>query len=258
MSQVLEHVFLANGVSPVDSGGVRALDEAATIEVLEFYKAIAEASPPGDLYWDQSRTLYFSGNAAMIIWSPFILDELAGLRDSAPPTINDDPTSSDLAAATGIVTNFAGPSNPDGAAWGDVRYFGITSDASTDAAMEFVQYSMSDGYGATLAIAPEGKFPVRRGTADNPTEYADLWATLDVGVDRKAPLGDLYEASMIEEIVGGLDVAQRWGVAEGQLSAASAIINSQVINRFVREYIDGERDAAATVSELNAAIAAVQ
>ena len=90
------------------------------------------------------------------------------------------PTSRDLAAATGIVTNFSGPSNPGGAAWGDVRYFGITSDASTDAAMEFVEYSMSDGYGATLAIAPEGKFPVRRGTSDNPTEFADLWATLDV------------------------------------------------------------------------------
>lgn len=258
MSQVLEHVFLANGVSPVGPNGVQELDEAATIEVLDFYKAIAEASPAGDLYWDQSRSLYFSGDAAMIIWSPFILDELAGLRDSAPPTINDDPTSNDLAAATGIVTNFSGPSNPDGAAWGDVRYFGITSDASTDAAMEFVEYSLSDGYGATLAIAPEGKFPVRRGTADNPTKYADLWATLDVGVDRKAPLGDLYEASMIEEIVGGLDVAQRWGVADDQLSAASAIINSQVINRLVREYIDGKRDAAATVAELNAAIAAVQ
>ena len=255
MSQVLEHVFLANGVSPVGPDGVQALDEAATVEVLEFYKAIAEASPPGDLYWDQSRTLYFSGNAAMIIWSPFILDELAGLRDSAPPTINDDPTSSDLAAATGVVTNFSGPSNPDGAAWGDVRYFGITSDASTDAAMEFVQYSMSEGYASTLAIAPEGKFPVRRGTAENPTEYADVWATLDVGVDRKAPLGDLYDAAMIEEIVGGLDVAQRWGVADGQLAAASTIINSQVINRLVREYIDGERDAAATVAAMNDAIA---
>ena len=135
MSQVLEHVFLANGVSPVGPDGFSPLDEAATIEVLEFYKAIAEASPPGDLYWDQSRTLYFSGNAAMIIWSPFILDELAGLRDSAPPTINDDPTSPELASKTGIVTNFAGPSNPDGAAWGDVRYFGITADAATDAAM---------------------------------------------------------------------------------------------------------------------------
>ncbi|MEO0668184.1 MAG: extracellular solute-binding protein [Pseudomonadota bacterium] len=257
MSQVLEHVFLANGVSPVGSGGIQPLDEAATIEVLEFYKAIAEASPPGDLYWDQSRTLYFSGNAAMIIWSPFILDELAGLRDSAPPTINDDPMSRDLAAATGVVTNFSGPSNPDGAAWGDVRYFGITSDASTDAAMEFVAYSMGDGYGQTLSIAPEGKFPVRRGTADDPTKFADLWATLDVGVDRKAPLGELYEASMIKEIVDGLDVAQRWGVSDGQLSAASKIINSQVINRFVREYIDGERDAAATVAAMNDAIAAV-
>lgn len=258
MSQVLEHVFLANGVSPVGPDGIQALEEAATIEVLDFYKAIAEASPPGDLYWDQSRSLYFSGNAAMIIWSPFILDELAGLRDSAPPTINDDPTSSDLAAATGIVTNFSGPSNPDGAAWGDVRYFGITSDASTDAAMEFVEYSMSEGYGSTLAIAPEGKFPVRRGTADAPTEFAELWATLDVGVDRRAPLGELYDQAMIDEIVGGLDVAQRWGVADGQLSAASAIINSQVINRYVREYIDGERDAAATVAALNEAIAAVE
>lgn len=258
MSQVLEHVFLANGVSPVGPDGIQPLDEAATIEVLEFYRAIAEASPAGDLYWDQSRSLYFSGNAAMIIWSPFILDELAGLRDSAPPTINDDPTSSDLAAATGVVTTFAGPSNPDGAAWGDVRYFGITSDASTDAAMEFVQYSMSEGYASTLAIAPEGKFPVRRGTAENPTEFSDVWATLDVGVDRRAPLGDLYEASMIDEIVSGLDVAQRWGVAEGQLAVASAIINSQVINRLVREYIDGERDAAATVAALNGAIAAIQ
>ncbi len=258
MSQVLEHVFLANGVSPVGPDGIQELDETATIEVLEFYKAIAEASPPGDLYWDQSRSLYFSGNAAMIIWSPFILDELAGLRDSAPPTINDDPTSSDLAAATGIVTNFSGPSNPDGAAWGDIRYFGITSDASTDAAMEFVEYSMNEGYGQTLAIAPEGKFPVRRGTADNPTQFADLWATLDVGVDRKAPLGDLYEADMIAEIVGGLDVAQRWGVADGLLATASKIINSQVINRFVREFIDGERDAAATVAAMNEAIAGVE
>lgn len=257
MSQVLEHVFLANGVSPVNDGGFSALDEAKTTEVLEFYKAIVEASPPGELYWKQSRELYFSGNAAMIIWSPFILDELAGLRDSAPPTINDDPTTRELAAKTGIVTNFSGPSNPGGAAWGDVRYFGITSDASTDAAMDFVKFSMDQGYGQTLGIAPEGKFPVRKGTADAPSKFQDLWATLPVGVDRKAPLGELYPAEMIEEIVGGLNVAQRWGVKEGQLSLASKIINSQVINRLVREYVDGTRDAAATVALMNEELASV-
>ena len=251
MSQVLEHVFLANGVSPVGKDGFQPLDEARTTEVLEFYKAIAEASPPGDLYWDQSRTLYFSGNAAMIIWSPFILDELAGLRDSAPPTITDDPTSSELASKTGIVTNFAGPSNPDGAAWGDIRYFGITTDADTDAAMDFVKFSMDEGYGSTLSIAPEGKFPVRAGTADEPNKFKELWSTLPVGVDRKAPLGDLYDAAMIDEIVGGLDVAQRWGVAEGQLSLASKMINSQAINRIVRQYIDGDIDAAGAVAAMN-------
>ena len=257
MSQVLEHVFLANGVSPVGADGFAPLDEARTIEVLDFYKAIAKASPPGELYWKQSRELYFAGKAAMIIWSPFILDELAGLRDSAPPTINDDPTSSELASKTGIVTNFAGPSNPDGAAWGDIRYFGITSDASTDAAMDFVRFSMDEGYTQTLSIAPEGKFPVRRGTADNPMAFTEAWSMLPVGVDRKAPLGDLYAKEMIDEIVGGLDVAQRWGVAEGQLALASKIINSQIINRLVREYVDGEREAAATVAALNEELAKV-
>ena len=81
MSQVLEHVFLANGVSPVNANGFSSLEEKATTEVLEFYKKIAKASPEGDLFWQQSREIYFAGKAAMIIWSPFILDELAGLRD---------------------------------------------------------------------------------------------------------------------------------------------------------------------------------
>ena len=258
MSQVLEHVFLANGVSPVNADGFAPFDEAATTEVLEFYKSIAKASPPGELFWQQSRELYFAGQAAMIIWSPFILDELAGLRDSAPPTINDDPTSSELASKTGIVTTFSGPSNPDGAAWGDVRYFGITSDADTDAAMEFVKFSMDDGYTQTLSIAPEGKFPVRRGTADEPEKFSKAWSALPVGVDRKAPLGDLYAQEMIDEIVGGLDVAQRWGVAEGQLSLASKMINSQVINRVVRQFIDDEIDAAAAVAAMNDQLAEIQ
>ena len=251
MSQVLEHVFLANGVSPVSKDGFKPLDEKATTEVLDFYKAIAKASPPGELYWKQSRELYFAGKAAMIIWSPFILDELAGLRDSAPPTINDDPTSKELASKTGIVTSFSGPSNPGGAAWADVRYFGVTSDANTDPAMEFVKFSLDEGYTSTLSIAPEGKFPVRRGDAGDSEKFVKAWSMLPVGVDRKAPLSDLYAAETISMIVGGLETGARWGVAEGQLSLASKIINSQVINRLVREYIDGERDAAATVKALN-------
>lgn len=257
MSQVLEHVFLANGVSPVDGDGFSELDAKATKEVLEFYKGIAKASPPGELYWKQSRELYFAGKAAMIIWSPFILDELAGLRDSAPPTINDDPTSSALAAKTDVVTAFSGPSNPDGAAWADIRYFGVTADANTDVAKDFVSYSMNEGYTATLAIAPEGKFPVRRGTADDAEKFVMAWSKLPVGVDRKAPLSDLYPAETVNRIVAGLESANRWGVKEGQLALASKIINSQIINRVVREFIDGEIDGDAAVAKLNKELAGV-
>ena len=255
MSQMLEHILLANGISPVDGSGFKPLDEARTIEALEFYKAIAEASPPGELYWQQTRDVYFQGSAAMTIWSPFILDELAGLRDSNPPLLDGDPQSRALAAATGIVTNFAGPSNPDGAAWADARYLGITADADIDEAQQFVQYAMDEGYLQTLAIAPEGKFPVRRGNADDPKAFIQGWSQLDVGVDRKAPLGELYEASMIDEIVAGLDVGQRWGVAEGQLALASKMNNSRSINRVFRAYFDGEMDAAEAVAALNEELA---
>jgi multiple sugar transport system substrate-binding protein len=258
MSQVLEHVVLANGATPVSADGITGFDEARLIEALEFYKALALASPPGELYWQQSRELYFAGKAAMIIWSPFILDELAGLRNDAPPTINDDPTSTELAERTGVVTTLAGPSNPDGAAWADIRYLGVTTDANTDAAMAFVEFSMSDGYAETLAIAPEGKFPVRRGDGDDPKRFLEVWETLPVGVDRKAPLVELYPAETIAAITAGLDTAQRWGVAEGQLAAASKVINSQIVNRVTRRFIDGEIDAAAAAALINEELARIQ
>ena len=258
MSQVLEHVFLANGVSPVGKDGFKALEVGPTTEVLNFYKTLAEASPPGELYWKQSREVYLDGRAAMIIWSPSILDELGGLRDSAPVTIGDDPTTKELANKTGIITTFAGPSNPDGAAWGDVRYFGITSDAETDVAKEFVKFSMDKGYMQTLSIAPEGKFPVRSGSKDDKNKFTTAWSMLPVGVDRKAPLSDIYAPEIIADIVDGLKVAKRWGVEEGQLSLASKMINGQAINRIVRKFIDGEVDAAGAIAEMNEELAKVK
>ena len=124
-------------------------------------------------------------------------------------------------------------------------------------AAEFVTYSMKDGYTATLSIAPEGKFPVRRGEVTDTARYINAWSKLPVGVDRKAPLSDLYDAGTIRRIVSGLETADRWGVAEGQLSLASKMINSQVINRIVRQYIDDEIGASDAVAKLNAELGAI-
>ena len=51
--------------------------------------------------------------------------------------------------------------------------------------------------------------------------------------------------------MSGLETADRWGVKEGQLSLASKIINSQIINRIVREYIDDQIDVKKAVTKLN-------
>ena len=221
MMQLIEHISLAAGYSPVNDDGSINEDTDALKEVLGFYKTIADASPEGELFWKQSREQYLDGKAAMIIWSPSLLDELGGLRDSAPVTYASDTTSKELAEKTGFVTVFAGPGNDAGAAYADVRYLGITADANTDVASEFVQYVVSEGYGDWLSQAPEGKFPVRRGDAAGDTKYEELWATLPVGVDRKAPLGDIYPKSVIDDIVAGLSVGDRWGVDSGNLATAS-------------------------------------
>ncbi|MDA7598517.1 ABC transporter substrate-binding protein [Alphaproteobacteria bacterium] len=250
MMQLIEHISLAAGYNPVNADGSINEDITNLKTVLSFYKTIADASPEGDLYWKQSREMYLGGKAAMIIWSPSLLDELGGLRDSAPVTINDDPTSKALAKDTGFVTVFAGPGNAAGAAYADVRYLGITADANANVAGEFIKFALSSGYGDWLGMAPEGKFPVRKGNWGGDKSYEKLWASLDVGVDRKEPLANIYPKNVIDDIVAGLSVGDRWGVEDGQLATASKIVNARVMSQVIRKYIDGEvslDDAAAEI-----------
>ena len=245
MMQLIEHISLAAGYSPVNADGSVNEDTSKLKKVLEFYKAIADASPAGDLYWKQTRELYLGGQAAMIIWSPSLLDELGGLRDSAPVTINDDPTTKELAQNTGFVTVFSGGDNADGAAWADVRYLAITAEANTEVASEFIEFVLSDSYGDWLGMAPENKFPVRTGSTAGSTEYEALWASLPTGVDRKEPLSNIYPEAVISDIVAGMFVADRWGAADGQLEMASKMVNARVMSQVIRKYIDGEIDVDA-------------
>ena len=258
MMQVFEHIALANGVDVVDDGGMVMLDTDAMRETLEFYKALGEASPPGNLFWQQSRELYFAGKAAMIVWSPFIMDELAGLRDSVPVSALDDPTGDQLAKGTGFITRLAGPSNPGGSGWTDVRYFGITVDADVDAASQFVEYSMNEAYLDTLAIAPEGKFPVRRGRSSGSDQFVEGWSQLEVGVDRKAPLSRFYPPDVINALVEGLETGSRWGFEKGYGTITARLYDTRVIAEIVRQYMDNEitiDDALARIQSETEALA---
>lgn len=190
----------------------------------------------------------------MIVWSPFIMDELAGLRDSAPVTFNDDPTSKDLASRTDFLTRIAGPSNPNGAGWTDVRYFNITIDADVSEAQQFVEFSLDEGYVQTLAIAPEGKFPTRYGDATDPQRFIKEWSNLAVGVDRKEKLSNLYSAEVIANIVEGLETGARWGFPTGNGDITAKLYETRSFSELVRKNIDGELTAAEVAAEMQAEV----
>ncbi len=256
--QVFEHIALANGVRLVDEAGNVTLDTPEMVDTLKFYKKLAEASPPGNLYWKQSRELYLAGRAGQIIWSPFILDELAGLRDSAPVTAFKDPTTDELAKRTGFVARLIGPNNPKGASYAQISYLGITADADVEAAKRFVKFLLTDAYLDWLSMAPEGKFPVRRGTAADPEYFVKGWSKLEIGVDRKRPLGEIYPPEVVKKILAGLEVADRWGFARGQGALVAKLYGEKTIPKIVRRYLDGELTAEEAAAEMQRAVEALK
>ena len=117
---------------------------------------------------------------------------------------------------------------------------------------------MNEGYIDTLAIAPEGKFPVRRGTRGDADRFIQGWSELEVGVDRKMPLGDIYPENVIEALVEGLETGSRWGFDKGYGSLTSQLYETRVIAEIVREYIDGDISVDAALSEIQSEVESLQ
>ena len=176
----------------------------------------------------------------MLIWSSFILDEMAGLRNDALPTCpecKNDPAF--LAKNSGVVTSIQGPSGSEPATFGEITSWTITADAATDPAKQFVEYMMTDGYEPWIAIAPEGKIPVRTGDTPGSTEYSDAWADMKVGVDTKAPLSEFYSPEVIDALTAGADTLQRWAIPQGQGDLLGAIQGEQPVANAVNEVSNG-------------------
>jgi multiple sugar transport system substrate-binding protein len=241
---------VANGCQLVDSGGKITLNSPQCQETFNFYaNLIKKTSVPGNQDADTTRATYFAGNAAMVIWSSFLLDELAGLRKDALPTCpqcKKDPQW--LAKNTGILTDLQGPSSPNPVAWGEVVSWNILKDANPKT-KDLVKYMMSDGYMDWLAIAPEGKIPARSGTSANPKEYADGWIKLSAGVDKKEPLAEIYPAEVLTTIASSAANFDRWGIPQGQGELAAAVAGQYVVPQALAKMLNSGASAADAANE---------
>ncbi|MET9107395.1 ABC transporter substrate-binding protein [Streptomyces zhihengii] len=223
-SQSFESVALANDCQLVDDQRQVALTSPQCQTAFRTYDALTRTyGAPGTQTVDSTRATYFAGQSSMVIWSSFLLDELAGLRkDALPscPACKNDPQH--LSDNSGIVTAMRGPDAKDAAQFGEITSWATTKTAETDASRQFIEYMMGAGYESWFGMAPEGKIPVRTGTTDQPGRYLNTWRHSDIGVDTRQPLDRVFPKELLDQLADGVSNMRRWGITQGEGSLVGA------------------------------------
>lgn len=243
--QTFEHIALGNDCEMVNTQGEITIASDKCVQAFDFYgDLIQNYSVAGGQNVDTVRASYFAGKSAMFIWSTFVLDEMAGLRNDAMPTCpqcKGNPAF--LAENTGIVPLIQGPDASSPAQFGEITSWSITATANAGPAKKFVEYMLSDGYVDWLSIAPEGRIPVRAGTPQEPQKYVEAWQTLPVGVDKEAPLNKFYSDKLLATLQRGVDQLTRWGITQGQGKLIGAQQGQLPIATAVSQVTSGSKTA---------------
>jgi multiple sugar transport system substrate-binding protein len=260
-AETFEHVALAEGCQMVDDAGEVTFDSPECVEALRWYGDLAKNySVAGAQDVDSTRATYFAGRAAMMFWSPFLLDGMAGLRADTKPSCKEcKKNPAFLAENSGLVGPLTGAAG-EPSQFGSVSTFNITVDAPTEDAQALVEFMMSDGYVRWLGLSPQGKYPVRAGDSEDPEKFTAAWAELESGVDKKAPLSEFYSEESIASLGEGVENFQRWGFAQGQGPLMGALGGEQPVANAVADVIGGKdpaeaaKEVQATAEELQAGL----
>lgn len=258
--QSFEFLALANGCQLVDNAGKATLTSPQCVETFQLYTdLITKSSVKGNQDVDSVRATYFSGKAAIALWSTFILDEMAGLRSDALPTCpecKDDPAF--LAKNSDFVTTLQGPSGTKPTAFGEITSWSITQGENPDGAKKFVTFMADEGYTEWLGFAPEGKFPTRKGTAAEPKKFLDAWGDLQAGVDKKAPLSKFYSPEVLAAMRDTPGVMDRWGLPQGQGKLLGATLGELPVPKAIGAAVNGEASPPEAAAQAQKAVEQIQ
>ncbi|MFI7386256.1 ABC transporter substrate-binding protein [Streptomyces sp. NPDC049813] len=259
-SQSFESLALADGCQMVDTAHEVALDSPKCRTAFDTYDKLArEYGAPGTQTVDSTRATYFAGRSSMMIWSSFLLDELAGLRKDALPSCKecgDDRRF--LSDHTGVVTALKGTDSDRAAQFGEVTSWVTTKTAETDASREFIEYMMGSGYESWFGMAPEGKIPVRRGTAQAPGKYLAAWRHSKLGVDDRKPLDEVYSPALLRQLADGVGNIRRWGIEQGEGALIGATNGDLPVPKAIGAMTGGQTSPADAAREAQDEVAALK
>lgn len=252
--QTFEALALGNNCELINDSGEIEIESPQCLETFKLYKALGENSPAGAQTVDSTRAAYFNGTASMTMWSTFLLDELAGLRDDALPSCPECAGDTEyLAKNTGVVVKVTGPQGSDeGGSYGEITSFAPVAEGNAEGAKQFIEYMMNEGYVDWLSMAPEGKFPMRTGTAEEADKFTNAWSEMETGVDRKAPLGDFFDAEVIETLTSMGEQVDRWALPQGRGDILGAFTTQLPLSKAVSEMTSGSRSPEEAAAEVAA------
>ncbi|MCG0283595.1 ABC transporter substrate-binding protein [Streptomyces sp. PSAA01] len=259
-SQSFENLALANDCRLVDGHHDVALASPPCRTAFHTYDQLARAyGPPGAQTVDSTRATYFADRSSMIIWSSFLLDELAGLRKDALPSCpqcKKDPRY--LAHNSGIVTAMKGPDATEAAQFGEITSWVTTKTAETAASREFIEYMMGSGYESWFGMAPEGKIPVRHGTAAEPNRYLAAWRHSPIGVDTRIPFDQVFPTRLLNQLADGVSNMRRWGITQGEGALVGATNGELPVPKSIGAMTSGQISSSEAAREAADEVAALK
>ncbi|MEU8747097.1 extracellular solute-binding protein [Streptomyces parvulus] len=259
-SQSFESVALANDCQLVDDRHEVALDSPQCQAAFRTYDQLARTyGAPGTQTVDSTRATYFAGRSSMVVWSSFLLDELAGLRKDALPSCPECAENPQyLSDNSGIVTAMKGPDAKEAAQFGEITSWVTTKTAETAASREFIEYMMGTGYESWFGMAPEGKIPVRKGTADAPERYLKSWRHSEIGVDTRKPLDEVFPDSLLDQLADGVSNMRRWGIAQGEGALVGATNGELPVPKAVGAMTSGQSSPSEAARDAEEEVAALK
>ncbi len=243
----IQSLFQTAGCELVTDGEV-TIDAPECAEAAELFLQLRDSSVSGDFDVSSARAAYLNGQAAMLLFSTHIFDEVVGLDDDNPVTCPEcaaDPAF--LGENTDYIT-VLDPDNPR--QYGAILAYGIPTGANADAAQQYIEYVMSTGYLDTLATASEGRIPLRNGTADNESEYLDGWGELTLGSEGEQTIAEVYGDEFVQQMGEGINAIYLWGMGTPDAELAGLAFSQGILAGQIEQLYAG-----ASGEEVTAAMA---
>lgn len=215
--QVFTEIALANGARPFDKEGNVNFNSPEMIQAFRFYKELGEYSKPGFTTVLDALKGYLVGEAGMIFYSTYIMDDIA-VEEVQRGRIEDyDP---ELVVNTGFA-NYMTNTRPT--SYGQVVALGVLENSMNKLeAREFIKFLMTgSNYVYWLHMAPGGMNPTRASAAADPAFLEN-------------PVLERYGTEKLQEIIAALENIERFDFYEGEvLTDMSKLSGSFVIGKAI-------------------------